>query len=162
MRSHRSARSWRRCALAFASALAAAGALVVTVPSGAAQASISQCYAHEFCMWQNYAYNNYQSGSFWFKTYGSEPNYTWHYVGNATNGSSFNDQARSVYNARSYRIGVNKDDNPASSTYKLCWGGQYQNSNLLSINWPNNGGTVNDSISAYWFSGTSSSCGPGF
>jgi hypothetical protein len=156
MRLHRSARSWRRCALAFASALAAATALVVTVPSGAAQASISQCKAHQFCMWQNVNYNNNQPGSFWYRTYGSYTNYAWHYVGD-----SFNDQASSVYNARSYKVGVNKDY-PGSSTYKYCWGGQYQNANLTTLNWPNNGGGVNDSISAWWFSGTSSSCGPGF
>jgi hypothetical protein len=156
MHLHRSARSWRRCALAFASALATAGALVVTMPSVAAQASISQCHAHQFCMWQNSNYNNNVPGSFWYRTYGSYTNYAWHYVGD-----SFNDQASSVYNARSYKVGVNKNY-PGSATYKYCWGGQYQNANLTTLNWPGGGGGVNDSISAWWFSGTSSSCGPGF
>lgn len=158
MRSHRSARSWRRYALAFASALAVAGALVLTVPSAPAQATITACKAHQFCMWQNYAYNNYQSGSFWSRTYGSWTNYNWHYVGNA-----FNDEATSVYNKRAYKVGVDRDY-PASSAYKLCWPGGYQNSNLNNppLYFPYDGGKVNDNISAWWFSATSSSCGSGF
>ena len=160
MHLHRSARWWRRCVLVCASALAAAAALAVTVPSAPAQASISQCSAHRFCMWQNYNYNNNVPGTFWYRTYGSYTNYAWHYVGN-----SFNDEATSVYNERAYKVGVNKDY-PGSSVYKICWPGGYKNSNLNSstnpLYWPQGGGKVNDSISSWWFSGTSSSCGPGF
>jgi hypothetical protein len=157
MHLYRSVRSWRRCALAFAIALATAGAVVVTVPPVAANATISSCDAHQFCMWQNANYNNNQSGSYWARTYGNYTNFAWHYVGD-----SFNDQASSVYNSRSYRVGVNRDDNPASGTFKYCWPGQYKNSNLTLINWPGGGGGVNDSISAWWFSDNSSNCGPGF
>lgn len=163
MHSRLSARSLRRCTLALASALAAAGALLVTVPSVPAQASgggISQCKAHRFCMWSNYNYNNNVPGTFWYRTYGKYTNYTWHYVGN-----NINDKATSVYNARSYKVGVNKDS-PGSSVYRICWPGGYRNQNLNDpqhlLMWPQGGGKVNDSISSWWFSGTSSSCGPGF
>lgn len=157
MHLHRSARSWRRCALAFASALAAATALLVTVPSVAAQASQSQCPAHSFCMWQNYDYNNEVSGTFWYRTYGSVTNYAWHFVGNATNGTGFNDQATSLWNNRAYDVGVNKDYNPVSGTDRYCYGGGTALSNLVTRNWPD-GSPENDSISAFWFSATSSGC----
>jgi hypothetical protein len=157
MHLHRSARSWCLLALAFVSVLAAAMALTATVPSVVAQASQSDCHSGQFCMWQNYDYNNEVSGTFWSRTYGTVSNYSWHFVGNANNGNAFNDKATSLYNNRAFDVGVNKDFNPVSGTDRYCYGGGLAISNLVTRNWPD-GSAENDSISAYWFSGTSSGC----
>jgi hypothetical protein len=161
MRSHRLTRPWRRCALALAAALAVAW----MVPSGAAQAStatpavapspasIGQCPAHSFCMWQNYNYNNSVSGGFWYYTYGNYALFTWFYVGD-----SANDQATSLYNNRAWATGINKDYNPASIDDRYCLAGGYQNADLVPYAW-HDGSGENDSISAFWHSTYPSSCG---
>ncbi len=163
MHPYRFTRAWHRRVLALAAALTFAW---VAVPSAAAQAStaapasalqpasIGQCPAHSFCMWQNYNYNNTVSGGFWAYTLNNPWGvYNWYYVGD-----NANDQATSIYNARSWRTGIDKDYNPASTRDVYCLGGGYANSNLTQNRWPD-GSSENDSISAFWFSTTTTSCG---
>lgn len=150
MHLHRSVWPWRRSALVSAAAVAAACA--VAVPSAPAQAAQSNGPAHSFCIWQNYDYNNEVSVHFWYYTYGNFQNYAWNYVG-----GNANDQASSLWNNREFDLGVNKDFNPPSGTDRYCYGGGTAISNLATRNWPDST-SENDSISAFWFSATASSC----
>jgi len=104
-------------------------------------------------MWQNYNYNNTVSGGFWAYTYGNYATFTWFYVGD-----SANDQASSLYNNRLWRTAINIDYNPASITDRYCLAGGYTNSNLQNNRWPD-GRAENDSISAFWHSTYTTSCG---
>jgi hypothetical protein len=170
MHFRRPARTSGLYALTLAAALAASW---VAVPSAAAQststsarqrassaftpASKDQCGLHDFCMWQNADYNDNQSGSFWVYPYADFTPDKWYSV-NSDGNTGADNQASSVYNNRGFKVGVNKDWNPVSTTLRLCWPGNYSSNDLVTAgNWPDGSG-LNDSISAIWLSDSSTSC----
>lgn len=106
-------------------------------PSEVEPLSSSQCPLYYFCMWNNTNYN----GIIWSVT---GRNNEWRYVG-----SSFNDEAGSIWNRRTNSTWVDADY-PAGSRY-VCIGGQgWSYSDLTNNKWPQNGSGAAWSISSYW------------
>jgi Peptidase inhibitor family I36 len=111
-------------------------------------ASMSQCPNHSLCLWHDSGF----AGTLWVRTYGNVSSNTWLWLGS----SSFNDQASSLYNKREYSSGVDKNY-PANSPDSYCFDGGVSFNNLANVPWPD-GTTMNDSISSYYLSSTTTGC----
>jgi hypothetical protein len=129
-----------------ASAATTSAPVVTAVQSDTTATDSHGCPAHSLCLWVN---SGFQGGLF-FKTFGSVQSNVWLFT------SGFNDVASSLDNNRGDESGIDKDF-PASLPNFFCFRGGKTISNFAGQGWPD-GTSLNDSVSSFQLSSSSTSC----